>query len=54
MYWGADLDTYIAAGVSSDHESVTVEEMLEKFRKGMYVIIRRGSLKRACKCKKNS
>ena len=37
---GTDLDTYIAAGVSSDHESVTVEEMLEKFHKGMYVILR--------------
>ena len=48
---GADLDTYIAAGVSSDHESVTVEEMLEKFRKGMYVIIRRGSLKEPASAK---
>lgn len=48
---GADLDTYIAAGVSSDHENVTVEEMLEKFRKGMYVIIRRGSLKEPASAK---
>lgn len=42
---GEDLDAYIAAGVKSDHESVTVEEMLEKYEKGMYVIVRRGSLK---------
>ena len=42
---GDDLNTYIKAGISSDHESVTVEEQLEKFNKGMYVIIRRGSLK---------
>lgn len=48
---GADLDIYIAAGVSSDHESVTVEEMLEKLQKGMYVIIRRGSLKEPASAK---
>ena len=41
---GKDLDAYIAAGVRSDHESVTIEEMLEKYNKGMYVILRRGSL----------
>ena len=41
---GEALDKYIAAGVKSDHESVTVEEMLEKYEKGMYVIVRRGSL----------
>lgn len=42
---GEALDAYIAAGVRTDHESVTVEEMLEKYEKGMYVIVRRGSLK---------
>lgn len=41
---GEDLDAYIKAGVVSDHESVTVEEMLEKHGKGMCVIVRRGSL----------
>lgn len=41
---GEELDQYIAAGVKTDHESVTVEEMLEKYEKGMYVIVRRGSL----------
>lgn len=46
---GADLDAYIKAGVMSDHESVTVEEMLEKYRKGMCVILRRGSLEEPAK-----
>lgn len=41
---GEALDAYIAAGIKTDHESVTVEEMLEKYEKGMYVIVRRGSL----------
>lgn len=48
---GEDLDTYIEAGVTSDHESVTVEEMLEKHDKGMYVILRRGSLKEPASAK---
>jgi adenine deaminase len=42
---GADLARYIAAGnIKTDHESVTVEEQLEKLRLGMYVILRRGSI----------
>jgi adenine deaminase len=43
---GDSLQAYAAAGpIRTDHESVTVEEMLEKYRLGMKVIIRRGSLK---------
>lgn len=41
---GDDLQAYIAAGILSDHESVSLEEMLEKYRLGMKVILRRGSL----------
>ncbi|MBX2874438.1 MAG: adenine deaminase [Saprospiraceae bacterium] len=40
---GADLDTYIAAGISTDHECFTYEEGLEKLQKGMKVLIREGS-----------
>lgn len=48
---GEALDAYIAAGVRTDHESVTVEEMLEKYEKGMYVIVRRGSLQEPASAK---
>lgn len=40
---GKDLTAYISAGISSDHESVTLEEAREKLRQGMYVMIREGS-----------
>jgi len=37
------LDAYLCAGINSDHESTSVEEALEKLRKGMYVMLREGS-----------
>lgn len=40
---GEDLDTYIAAGIYTDHECFTYEEALEKLQKGMKVIVREGS-----------
>ncbi|MCD6301844.1 MAG: adenine deaminase, partial [Staphylothermus sp.] len=40
---GEKLDAYIDAGIWSDHESTTLEEAVEKIRKGMYVFIREGS-----------
>jgi adenine deaminase len=40
---GKDLSAYIAAGIYSDHESVTLEEAGEKLRQGMHVMIREGS-----------
>ena len=40
---GEDLTTYIAAGISTDHECFTYEEGLEKLQKGMKVLIREGS-----------
>lgn len=40
---GHDLDAYIAAGISSDHECTTYDEALEKRRKGMWVFLREAS-----------
>ncbi len=37
---GRDLVAYVAAGIGSDHECTTVQEMQEKLRLGMYVFIR--------------
>ncbi|MBC8536577.1 adenine deaminase [Feifania hominis] len=42
---GDAANAYFGAGpIRTDHESVTVEEMLEKYELGVHVIIRRGSL----------
>ncbi len=40
---GKDLDTYIGAGISTDHECFTLAEAEEKISKGMKVLIREGS-----------
>jgi adenine deaminase len=40
---GKDLETYVKAGISTDHESFTEEEALEKLKLGMKIIIREGS-----------
>lgn len=37
---GGDLSAYAAAGVGTDHESVTLEEAKEKLSRGLYVLIR--------------
>lgn len=37
------LQAYLATGVSSDHETVTREQALEKVRLGMHLMIREGS-----------
>jgi adenine deaminase len=47
---GPDLWGYMAAGISSDHESLTYEEALEKLRLGMKLMLREGS---AAKCLDN-
>ncbi|HIH87519.1 MAG TPA: adenine deaminase, partial [Methanosarcinales archaeon] len=47
---GLDLWSYMAAGISSDHESLTYEEALEKLRLGMKLMLREGS---AAKCLEN-
>jgi adenine deaminase len=41
---GRDLNAYIAAGISTEHEATTAEEAREKLRKGMRVLIREGSV----------
>jgi len=41
---GNDLNAYIAAGIHTDHECTTPEELLEKVSKGLYVNIREGTL----------
>ncbi len=43
---GKDLNAYVAAGISSDHECRTVEEAREKLRLGVHVMIREGSVAR--------
>ncbi|MEM1002075.1 MAG: adenine deaminase [Bacteroidota bacterium] len=40
---GSDLNSYIEAGISTDHESFSYEEALEKLEKGMKILIREGS-----------
>jgi len=37
---GSDLKKYISAGISTDHESITKEEALEKLSLGMKILIR--------------
>lgn len=43
MMQGQTLSAYIAAGIESDHESVTLDEAREKLRNGMLIMIREGS-----------
>jgi adenine deaminase len=40
---GKDAATYIAAGISTDHECFTLEEAAEKLALGMKILIREGS-----------
>lgn len=40
---GRELAAYLAAGILTDHESVSGEEALEKLRAGMCVLLRQGS-----------
>ncbi len=40
---GRDLDAYLAAGITSDHESTVVGEAEEKLRKGAWVLLREAS-----------
>lgn len=43
---GDDLDKYISAGISTDHECFSYDEAVEKISKGMKVLIREGSAAR--------
>ena len=40
---GDELNAYLSTGISTDHESCSVEEMREKLDKGMYTHLRVGS-----------
>ncbi len=40
---GPDLNAYIAAGISSDHECTAADEAMEKLMAGMYIMIREGT-----------
>ncbi|RLD18897.1 MAG: adenine deaminase [Caldiserica bacterium] len=46
---GKNLSAYIVAGARSDHESFMLEEAKEKLEKGMFVMIREGSIARNLK-----
>ncbi len=43
---GRQLNAYVAAGISSDHECTSLEEAREKLRMGMHIHIREGSAAR--------
>ncbi|MBW1829622.1 MAG: adenine deaminase, partial [Deltaproteobacteria bacterium] len=43
---GNKLQAYIASSISSYHEPITAEEVLERLRLGIYVMIREGSVRR--------
>jgi adenine deaminase len=43
---GKKLMTYVAAGASSCHEPISGQEILERLRLGMHVMIREGSIRR--------
>ena len=40
---GRELDKYIAAGISDDHECSTIDEAVERISKGQHVMIRQGT-----------
>jgi adenine deaminase len=40
---GRDLDKYISSGIYDDHECSSVEEAMERIRKGQMIMIRQGS-----------
>jgi adenine deaminase len=41
---GHALNGYLAAGISTDHETTSADEALEKLRKGMRILVREGSV----------
>jgi adenine deaminase len=43
---GKALNAYVAAGIRSDHEALTVEEGRERLRDGMWLLIREASMAR--------
>jgi adenine deaminase len=43
---GSELNAYVTAGVRTEHECESVEEMINRLRLGMYILIREGSAAR--------
>jgi len=43
MISGTDLNAYVAGGIRTEHECSSVEEMLDRLRLGMYILIRQGT-----------
>ena len=43
---GNELNAYVASGIRSDHEALTVEEGRERLRTGMWLLIREASMAR--------
>ncbi|MFS0784665.1 adenine deaminase [Bacillus sp. 1P06AnD] len=43
---GKDINAYLTAGITTDHECIQSEEMIERVRRGMYVMLREGSAAR--------
>ena len=43
---GNKLNAYIASGITSCHEPILAEEVIERLRLGMYVMVREGSVRR--------
>jgi adenine deaminase len=41
---GKELNGYLATGIRTDHECTSVDEALEKIRKGMHILVREGSV----------
>ena len=41
---GTDLDAYSAAGIRDDHECATVKELKDRIRRGIYVLLREGTV----------
>ena len=46
---GQDLEAYIGAGISTDHECTTADEAREKLARGMWIMMREGSVTRDVK-----
>jgi len=46
MIKGKDLNAYVVSGIKTEHECSTAEEMIDRLRLGMYILIREGSATR--------
>jgi adenine deaminase len=42
--FGSDLDAYAASGILTDHECANAEELQDRIRRGMYVMVRQGTV----------